>query len=103
MSGIIPITKYKMMIIEIDDEVATIKEVKLSQLSKNWRKISEYHVHQRIGSEWYESASSLLLKVPSAIIPQESNYILNTSHPAFTQHVRLHSIEDFFWDGRLFR
>ena len=36
---------------------------------------------QRIGDQWLASRRSLLLKVPSAVIPMSSNYLLNPLHP----------------------
>ena len=38
---------------------------------------------QALGSVWLQRSSSLLLKVPSAIIPTEFNYLLNPQHKDF--------------------
>lgn len=38
---------------------------------------------QRLGSEWYLSRRTLVLAVRSAVLPTESNYVLNTAHPDF--------------------
>ncbi len=43
----------------------------------------------------------MILRVPSAVIPQEYNYIINTRHPDFLTKVKLLRIEDYFWDERL--
>lgn len=56
---------------------------------------------QTIGSDWYQARTSLILKVPSAVIPLEYNYIINTEHPDFSDKVSLVRIEDYFWDSRL--
>lgn len=40
---------------------------------------------QAIGEEWTRRASSAVLAVPSAIIPVETNYLLNPMHPAFAR------------------
>lgn len=63
--------------------------------------IEAYVGLQEIGSKWYNSLETLVLKVPSSIIPQEHNYIINTKHPLFQTHIKLESIEDFAWDKRL--
>lgn len=34
-----------------------------------------------IGDEWATGGSSALLAVPSAVIPEELNYLLNPAHP----------------------
>ena len=102
LSGVFPVKDYKMMVIDIKNNPHSIKEINLLDLGKNWRKFSEYPGLQAIGSEWYEEKKYLLLKIPSAVIPQESNYIINTSHPEFKKLVKIKSLEDFFWDRRLF-
>jgi len=56
---------------------------------------------QDVGSTSYEEKQFLILKIPSAIIPQEYNYIINTTHPDFKQKVQLIDVEDYFWDSRL--
>ena len=46
--------------------------------------------------------NSMVLKVPSAIVPKEYNFIINTKHPDFIDKVSLVRTEDYFWDERLF-
>lgn len=38
---------------------------------------------QSLGDAWLAGGKSVALKVPSAIVPMESNYVLNPDHPAF--------------------
>jgi len=64
--------------------------------------MDSYPQLQQLGSEWYQSNKSLILKVPSAVIPMEYNYIINTRHPDFQNNVTLVRTEDYFWDERLF-
>ncbi len=56
---------------------------------------------QKIGSDWINSLETLMLKVPSAVIPYEYNFIINTEHPAFNNKVHLARTEEYFWDSRL--
>ena len=91
---------YKLVIIAIKDKTF-IKEINVADLPKNWRTIEAYVELQEIGSKWYNSLESLILKVPSAIISQEHNYIINTKHPLFATNVILQSVENFDWDKRL--
>jgi RES domain-containing protein len=35
------------------------------------------------GNKWLEEQRSLILVVPSIVIPQEKNYIINPNHPEF--------------------
>ena len=42
---------------------------------------------RRLGDQWLEEGRYLALSVPSAIVPQESNFLLNPLHPRFTRLV----------------
>jgi RES domain-containing protein len=100
-NSISPAFSYKVMIISIADEESLSTSILQSSLPKTWRSVISYPQLQRIGSEWYQSNKSLILKVPSAVIPKEHNYIINTRHPHFASKVSLTRAEDYFWDERL--
>jgi len=91
---------YKILTIEINDDTL-VKEILIQDLPDNWMTIEAYIELQEIGSKWYNSLESLVLKVPSSIIPKEYNYIINTKHPLFTTNSMLQSADDFAWDKRL--
>lgn len=101
-SSIKPSASYKVMVLSIADEDHLTKQVHTAELPADWRKMAAYGTLQTIGSDWYTKQESLLLKVPSAIIIQEYNYVINTTHPDFAGKVTLVRIEDYFWDDRLF-
>jgi RES domain-containing protein len=42
---------------------------------------SEPEITRELGNKWLRERASVLLKVPSAIVPQTSNYIFNPLHP----------------------
>jgi len=89
------------MVISVADEDILVRQVHISDLPDDWRTISAYSTLQQIGSDWYTQQESLLLKVPSAVIIQEYNYLINTTHPEFIKKVTLIRTEDYFWDARL--
>ena len=96
-----PGASYKVMVISIADDDYLIKQVQRNDLPPNWRSLAGYSSLQRIGSDWYNSQESLVLKVPSAVIVYEYNYVINTEHPDFSSKVQLVRTEDYFWDSRL--
>jgi RES domain-containing protein len=55
---------------------------------------------QTIGSEWASGKKSCVLRVPSAIIPQEENIILNPQHDDFKQ-IKIGAPQPFNFDERL--
>ncbi len=100
-SAIKPSIAYRVMVISISDDGALYETLNTNQLPQDWKNISAYPTLQQLGSLWYENNQSLVLKVPSAVIPFENNFILNTRHPAFNKHVELVRTELYFWDERL--
>lgn len=57
---------------------------------------------QRFGSDWARSLSSVALRVPSAVVDGEFNYVLNPEHPDFIKLDILPAVP-FQFDARLFR
>lgn len=102
-ASIVPAHKYKVMIISIADQEELYTAILQRELPKNWRGTAGYFELQKLGSEWYRNNQSLVLKVPSAIIPEEHNFLINTYHPDFKDPTKVSLVrtEDYFWDDRL--
>ncbi len=80
LNSIKPLINYKIMVISIEDNDHLIEQIQSKILPKNWRDFNSYSKLQNIGSDWYRTNRSLVLKIPSAIITNEYNYIINTRH-----------------------
>lgn len=93
---------YETMIISITDTEDTFSKRAIHDLPANWRDISAYAKLQDIGSAWYQRKESLVLQVPSVIVPQEFNYIINVNHPEFKNRITLVRQEEFVLDSRLY-
>jgi RES domain-containing protein len=52
------------------------------------------------GSAWLRAGTSLLAEVPSVIVPEERNVLINPAHPAVRQ-VRARKVRRWTYDGRL--
>ncbi|RYF64892.1 MAG: RES domain-containing protein [Cytophagaceae bacterium] len=96
-----PLTTYKVMVISLPDDDYLVRQISSKELSPDWRRVAGYPALQRLGSAWYVAQETLVLKVPSAVIPYEYNYLINTEHPDFSRHVQLVRTEEYFWDDRL--
>ena len=55
---------------------------------------------QRLGTRWLEEQRSVVLRVPSAVVPHQSNYLINPTHPDFAQ-LGVGPAESFPIDPRL--
>lgn len=62
-------------------EDIAISKVDVSSLPVDWQQPAAYPVLQNIGKRWLQEKQTPVLKVPSAIIPVEFNYLLNPQHP----------------------
>lgn len=52
-------------------------------LSKNWQTFPSPPALQVLGDQWVKLGHSAVLEVPSVLVPQESNYLLNPAHADF--------------------
>jgi RES domain-containing protein len=77
-----------------------VKEIVASELPGNWKKNPPPPSTMRIGDKWIASGDSVVLRVPSAIVPHESIFLLNAQHPDFHK-VELGRPEPFHFDRRL--
>ncbi len=102
-NNVIPIVEHRVMVISMTDNNKLIKQIRINELPDNWQRLTAYSNLQDIGAKWYNSQETLVLKVPSAVILHEYNYVINTEHPGFSKEVKLLRIEDYFWDKRLFQ
>jgi RES domain-containing protein len=53
-----------------------------------------------MGDAWLKKSESVVLQVPSAIIPEEHNYLINPQHPDFSG-IKVLAVEKFSFDERL--
>lgn len=88
---------YKLISLEIPDEF--ISEIQLKKLKANWTHHLQYT--QWIGEEFLKSNQSLALQVPSAIVPQEHNFLVNPNHKNF-KRLKIISIEPLEFDKRFY-
>ncbi|MDE2874494.1 MAG: RES family NAD+ phosphorylase [Gemmatimonadota bacterium] len=69
-------------------------------LPDGWAMPGLHPVTQDIGDRWLASRESAVLRVPSAVVAGETNYLLDPTHPDFAK-VEAGGIEDFRFDSRI--
>jgi RES domain-containing protein len=79
-----------------------ITRFKISDLPSDWRVYPAPDGLKDLGTAWARSAETAVLAVPSAIIPYESNYLINPGHSEFSR-IRLHLAEPFAFDPRMWK
>lgn len=93
----IPLNYYLLNIYIPDTENAVL--IAKNKLKVGWK--DDLNLTQWMGNEFIKNDESLLLKVPSAIIDEEHNFIINPKHPHF-KNVKIASLKKFRFDKRLF-
>jgi RES domain-containing protein len=93
------LNQYRLFTLQIpDDGVMSLDE---SALPEDWRRDPPPSTTVRIGDEWSESLQSIALAVPSAIVPQQRNILLNPTHGEFDSIVAGASNDPLDFDPRL--
>ena len=65
-------------LLKIEGPEIEIRMVRADELPDDWR--ARVEVTRDLGSAWLERNDSVLLRVPSAIVPETMNYLFNPSH-----------------------
>ena len=95
-SGVLP--AYSAVPIEIDESL--VEPLEAASLPPRWQDHPPPPEAQAIGDGWVAEARSAALRVPSAIVPSEFNYVLNPGHPGFAR-LRIGAALPFPFDTRL--
>jgi RES domain-containing protein len=85
--------------IDIPDDVA-ILELSMDELPENWDAKPPILETQFIGDDFVAQKNAAVLKVPSAIVPPEFNYLINPNHPDAVK-ITVVSIQPLQFDNRL--
>jgi RES domain-containing protein len=89
---------FRVMVINIPHTVS-IEQLQRNKLKKDWNTFENYSYCQGIGDQWVQEARSAILRVPSAIVDEEFNYLLNPNHPEFNK-IKLMGDNPFLFDPR---
>jgi RES domain-containing protein len=88
-----------LMYINLPD-AQSIVNIDLKHLKNNWKDDFEYTRY--MGDEFFKQKESLILKVPSSVIQEEYNYLVNPLHGDFKK-IKLVKTKSFWPDERLFK
>lgn len=93
--------RYVMIEARIPSSVK-IERLKAEDLPPDWRSITAREQLRTIGTDWATKRTAAVLAVPSAVIPAESNYLLNPLHRDF-RRIRVGNPQRFETDLRLIK
>ncbi|NQV16864.1 RES family NAD+ phosphorylase, partial [bacterium] len=89
---------YSKLAIEVGED--RVSSITLAELPHGWDAPFPEAVLQRIGDKWLEAQQSLILQIPSSVIHEEHNYLINPLHPDFAS-LAISRLEPMPLDTRL--
>lgn len=90
---------FNIMTIKIPDNIS-ISHIKVADLPPDWQDFNQMPLTQSIGEKWITEKKSAILAVPSSIIDEEINYLINPGHDDFKK-IKLVKTMPFAFDQRI--
>ena len=75
--------EYVCFPVEFDQDF--VVSLDMDDLPDYWKKDPSPQAIKQIGDFWVESQESVILEVPSTIVPTEKNFLINPAHPNFSK------------------
>ncbi len=98
----IKLTKSLIAIpVDVPHSLKTV-EVSINNLDSDWRTSPPSNSTKDIGTEWAQNGTSAILRVPSAVIPDEYNLVLNPVHAEFKK-LKIGKPRHFTFDERIWK
>ncbi len=88
--------EYRAIPVRFDESLIA----ELPELPPDWQQSPAPQSTKDLGSAWAHSNQSLMLRVPSAVVAWEHNYVLNVLHPDFSR-LQIGIPRAFIFDPRL--
>ena len=95
--GIVP-KDYFLISINVPDTVS-IHKLPDTDLPPGWRSNPHSNSTQRIGDQFIRESKYLVLRVPSAVVQGDFNFLINPNHTQMKK-VTIHKVEPFEFDSR---
>lgn len=78
----------------------TVDELELNILPSDWNKSPWHNFTIEYGSNWLSSRKNYILKIPSAVVPNEYIYLINPTH-VYHSEIKVERKDTFLPDNRL--
>jgi RES domain-containing protein len=93
--------KFLLVTLQLPDET-TVEKIDLRKLPSGWDVWDLKQHTQQLGDRFLQHNKKLLLQVPSVLVPEEFNYVLNPSHPHMSR-LKVLQQRPLLWNERFFR
>jgi len=98
----LPAPKLLQKYVRISAQISLdfVSELSWADLPEDWNSRPISPSTRAIGDRWIKEQSSAVLRVPSIVVPDEYNYLLNPTHPDFSQ-IKIGKPTISYFDPRL--
>jgi len=90
---------FDVLTIDIPHHIK-IKKIFLKDLPADWKDYDRVYLTQRMGERWISDNDTAVLQVPSSIVSEEVNYLLNPKHKDFGE-IKIVKRQPFVFDSRI--
>ena len=91
---------FVLIVYEISED--SVLRLEVNDLPPDWKSYPHVPSTQHLGDNFIAKNKFLILKAPSAVVPAESNFLINPKHMEMKK-VKLVRIEPYSFDDRLYR
>ena len=91
---------HRVIAVDIPEAIP-VTATSIADLPDDWRRTPPPSRLRELGKAWLDAGETALLRVPSVIVPEEPNYLINPRHADFLRLV-IHPPAPFEIDRRLF-
>ena len=102
LNGPLPPDGFELLELSIPQDCIgrRIRTDDMEEYGIDWRTYPSHLLLQEIGADWIASSQSSVMEVPSAVSPEDSNFLLNPAHADF-QRIEIVRTAPLVWDIRL--
>lgn len=72
-------------VIPVEFEQSLVRSLRLQELPEGWDDPVPSPPTREVGDRWVNSGESPILEIPSAVVPSETNFLVNPSHEEFSR------------------
>lgn len=92
---------FCILSLELPKEI-NVKKIPKKGLPEGWDKIPIQEACQSIGDQWLKKAKYTIFQIPSVVIAEEYNYLINPLHPEASK-IEIKQVTPFIFDERISR
>lgn len=92
---------HSYVCIPVQFNESLVEDLPIGSIPAGWNPTSPTDSTRLVGDAWIKGSSAIILRVPSIVVPEEFNFLLNPLHPDFGKMTLIGKPKPFLYDPRL--